>query len=173
MGAMLAIGVGQPRTNTVQVTDDHAGDVQAEWNGGPPHSWSGVTSIVVQAERAGANQITFNLISPRTGPTATAVGSLATADVATPEGGGRPRAIIHHARTSGLAVQTGSLLTVTVNSPRTNVVQIDNEGGGAVQVEWNGGAAHPFTGITNIVVDTRSARKDQVTLDEGPIATPF
>jgi hypothetical protein len=93
--------------------------------------------------------------------------------VATPEGGGRPRAIIHHARTSGLAVQTGSLLAVTGDSPGTNVVQIDNEGGGAVQVEWNSGAVHPFTGITNIVVDTRNARKDQVTLDDAPEVKPL
>ena len=34
-GSMLAIGVGQPTTNTVQVTDDGKGDIQAEWNGGP------------------------------------------------------------------------------------------------------------------------------------------
>ena len=58
------------------------------------------------------------------------------------------------------------MLTVTVNRPSTNVVQITNQGGGAVQVEWNGGPVHPFQGVETIVVDTRNARKDQVTLTD-------
>jgi hypothetical protein len=169
MGTLLAIGVGQSTTNTAQVTDDHAGDVQAEWNGGPAHSLTGVTTTVVQAERARTDRITFTLTSPRTGPAALAVGSLVMTDAPTRAGGGPPRDAVQHHRTSGIAVQTGSLLTVTVDRPGTNIVQITNEGGGAVQVEWNGGPVHSFMGVANVVVDTRNARKDQVTLTD---ATP-
>jgi hypothetical protein len=167
MGTLLAIGVGQSTMNTAQVTDDHAGDVQAEWNGGPAHSATGVTTTVVQAERARTDRISFTLTSPRTGPAALAVGSLVMTDAVTQAGGGQPR--VQHLRTSGIAIQTGSLLTVTVDRPGTNIVQITNEGGGAVQVEWNGGPVHSFTGIANVVVDTRNGRKDQVTLTD---ATP-
>ena len=167
-GSMLAIGVGQPTSNAVQITDDGTGDIQAEWNGGPVHMLSAVTSTVIQAERARVNELTFHLTSPRTSPTALAVGSLVATDAAN-SGGRHSPDLVLHARTSGQAVQSGSLLTVTVNRPSTNIVQINNEGGGAVQVEWNGAAAHSFSGVETIVVDTKAARKDQVTLDD-PVA---
>jgi hypothetical protein len=165
-GSMLAIGVGQPTTNTVQLTDDGRGDVQAEWNGGPVHSFTTVAKTVIQAERARTDRITINLTSPRTGPVAIAVGSLAMADAATSHGGDHT-AELRVARTSPTAVQTGSLLTVTVTRPRTNLVRITNEGGGDVQVEWNGGLVHTFGGVAEILVDTRNARKDQVTLSDA------
>ena len=41
-GSVLSIGVGQPATNTVQVTDLGQGRIQAEWNGGPVHSFTGI-----------------------------------------------------------------------------------------------------------------------------------
>jgi hypothetical protein len=161
---MLAIGVGQSTTNTVQLTDDGKGDIQAEWNGGSVHSFTTVASTVIQAERARTDQITFNLTSPRTSPAAIAVGSLAIADAATSHGGDdAPQTRV--ARTSGSAIQSGSLLTVT--GPKTNIAQITNEDGGAVQVEWNGGPVHPFSGVAEVVVDTRNARKDQVTLSDA------
>jgi hypothetical protein len=69
-------------------------------------------------------------------------------------------------RTSGVAVQSGSVLTVTVNKRTTNTVEISNSGGGAVAVEWNGGAVHSFAGIATIVVHTQNARKDLVALDD-------
>src|SRR5262249_11254563 len=75
------------------------------------------------------------------------------------------------ARTSGHAVQTGSILTVTVNRPRTNIVQITNVGAGNVVVGWNGGAAHSFTDVTTIIVDTHNARKDQVTLTPAALGS--
>jgi hypothetical protein len=164
-GSMLAIGVGQPTTNAVQLTDDSRGDIQAEWNGGPAHSFSTVTTTVIQAERARTNQVTIDLTAPRTSPAALAAGSLAATDAAIP-GGGHAREIIHHARTSGLAVQSGSLLTVTVNRPHVDVVTINNQGGGAVQVEWNGGPMHSFSGVDTIVVDMKNGREDQVTLND-------
>ncbi len=157
-GSMLAIGVGQPTGNTVQLTDDGKGDIQAEWNGGPTDSFTSVATTVIQAERARTNQITINLTHARTSPTAVAVGSLAATDAAIP-GGGHAREFIRHARTSGLAVQSGSLLTVTVDRPKANDVQITNEGGGAINVEWNGGPMHSFTGVETIVVDTQRRRR--------------
>jgi hypothetical protein len=167
-GSQLAIGVGQPASNSVQINDDGAGHVQVEWNGDPAHSLSGVATTVIQSERARTDQITFHLGAPRTSPTALAVGSLAATEAALPDGG-HHREMLRHARTSGQAVQSGSLLTVTVSRPTTNLVQINNEGGGAVQVEWNGGAVHSFTGVQTIVVDTKNGRKDQVTLSDPAV----
>ena len=165
-GTILGIGVGQRTTNTVQVTDDGQGGIQAEWNGGPVHSFTGIRSTVIQTERARSNQITFNLTSPRTGPTAVAVGLHVPTDAALPSEGAHPVKASQVRRTSGVAVQSGSVLTVTVNKRTTNTVEISNSGGGAVAVEWNGGAVHSFAGIATIVVDTQNARKDLVALDD-------
>ena len=162
-GSELGIGVGQPTTNTVRVTDDHAGNVQAQWNGGPNHLLTGVTTTFIEAERARHDQITFNLTAPRTSPTAVAVGSLGPMGAVPESWDGHPLTV---RRTSGTAVQSGSVLTVMVNRPKSNVVQLTNAGGGNVQVEWNGGMSHSFTGVATIVVDTLRATKDQVTLTD-------
>jgi hypothetical protein len=71
------------------------------------------------------------------------------------------------ARTSGTAVQSGSVLTVMVDQPRSNVVQITNAGGGNVQVEWNGGMVHSFTGVATAVVNASNATKDDITLTDS------
>jgi hypothetical protein len=164
-GSAVGIGVGQPQGNTVQVTDDGAGNVEAEWNGGPVHSFTSITSTVIQAERARHDQVTFHLTSSRTSPTAVAVGSHVPMNALAPSEIGLPFRL-KRARTSGTAFQTGSTLTVTVNKPTTNAVQLTNEGAGAVQVEWNGGPVHSFTGVETIVVDTKNATKDQITLTD-------
>jgi hypothetical protein len=164
-GTVLGIGVGQSKANTVQVTDDGQGHIQADWNGGPVHSLSGIEATVIQAQRAKRNQITFKLTSPRTGPTAVAVGLPVPTDTALANEGGHPLRITGK-RTSGIAVQSGSVLTVTVNNPTKNTVEISNIGGSDVKVEWNGDAAHSFTGVATIVVDTRRARTDLVALDD-------
>lgn len=165
-GTLLGIGVGQPTANTAQVTDDGKGDIQAAWNGGPVKSFTGLTKTIVQAERARSDQITFNLTNARTSPAAVLVGSVVPVEAATPGRSGHALDIVHLARTSGVAVQSGSLLTVTVDRPKTNVVEITNEGAGNVQVEWNGAPAHSFGGVETVVVDTTKARKDQVTLND-------
>ncbi len=162
-GTVLRIGVGQPKTNMVQVADDGEGDVQAEWNGGPDHSLTGIKSTVIETARARTNQITFNLTGQRTGPAAVAVGTKVPTDDALASAGGHPENV---RRTSGVGVQSGSVLTVTVNKPTSDTVGISNDGGGAVEVEWNGGAVHSFTGVATIVVDTRNATKDLVALDD-------
>src|SRR5271155_2424724 len=56
-GTVMGIGVGQPKTNTVKVTDDGQGSIQAEWNGGRIHSFTGITSSVIQTERSSRNRI--------------------------------------------------------------------------------------------------------------------
>jgi hypothetical protein len=165
-GTLLGIGVGQPTSNTAQVTDDGKGDIQADWNRGPVKSFTGVTTTIVQAERAKTDEITFSLTNGRTGPTAVLVGSVVPIEAATPGRSGHASDIVRVHRTSGLAVESGSLLTVTVDRPKTNLVQITNESAGNVQVEWNGGPAHSFSGVETVVVDTTKAGKDQVTLND-------
>jgi hypothetical protein len=184
-GTVLGIGVGQPTTNTVQVTDDGKGNIQAEWNGGPVHSLTGIGTTAIQAERARNDQITFHLSpgdtvsamaaaagasfhhpGPTAGSTAIELGPREPAGPMNANAGGRPLVIIHHARTSGTAVQTGSMLTVTVDKPTTNTVAISNHGGGAVEVEWNGGAVHSFTGVATIVVDAKHAGDDLVAVND-------
>jgi hypothetical protein len=166
-GSVLKIGVGQRTTNTVQVTDDQAGDVQAQWNGGPVHSLTGITTTFILAERARHDQITFTLTSPRTSPTALAVGSQLPTDAAPAHEAGHLLKTTPPLRTGGTAVQSGSVLTVMVNRPKSNVVRITNEGGSAVQVEWNGGSVHSFTGVATIVVDTKNARTEAITLTDS------
>jgi hypothetical protein len=150
MATILGIGVGQMRGNTVNVTDDGVGDIQAKWNGGRVNSFAGIKTTVIEARRAARDQITFNLTGNRTTGTAVAVGSQVTTDAASAGDGGHPLNV-RIRRTSGTAVQTGSILTVTVDKPTTSIVAISNDGGGAVDVD---------------VVDTRNARNDLVALDD-------
>jgi hypothetical protein len=165
-GMVLGIGVGQPTTNTVQVWDDGAGDVQAEWNGGQQRSLSGITTTVIETQRAKTNSITFNLTGNRTSPTSVAVGTRVPTDATRASEDGSPRVDLRK-RTSGVAVLSGSILTVTVNKPTSDTVAISNNGGGDVAVEWNGGPVHPFMGVSTIVVDTQNARRDLVALDDA------
>jgi hypothetical protein len=218
-GSVLHCLVGQPKGNTVQVTDDGQGHVEMSWNFGHPQALTGVTTTIIQAQRARTNQFTFNLThgdtvtaaavaagatfhqpGPSAGSTGIALSPHRPADSVSAKAAGHPLAHLHNEpggltvetdkeltvvangakavteakvkiEHGGFAVQTGSELTVTVNRPNTNVVQLNN-GGGAVQAEWNGGPVHSFSGVETIVVDTRNARKDQVTLDDaGPTET--
>jgi hypothetical protein len=167
-GSILGIGVAQPTTNMVHVTDNGRGSFTAEWNGRPTHSFTGITATVVQAESAPNDQITFKLKAPRTSPAAVAVISFVptNADPATDAGHPLPSSAL---RTSGKAVQTGSLLTITVDNPATNTVEISNYGAGTVHVEWNGGAVHSFNGVETIVVDTHIGRNDLIAIDNAKI----
>jgi hypothetical protein len=54
-----------------------------------------------------------------------------------------------------------------VNRPKSNVVQIVNEGAGNVQVEWNGGMVHSFKGVATIVVNASNATKDDIILTDS------
>ncbi len=165
MGTVLGIGVGERKNNAVQVTDLGNGDFQAEWNRGPVRSFTVVKSIVIEAQRASRNHITFNLTGLSTYGTAVAVGSQVPTEAVSAGEVGHPMNV-RIQRTSGAAVQSGSILTVTVNKPTTNIVEISNNGGGAVEVEWSGGAVHSFTGVATIEVDTRKATNDLIALNE-------
>ena len=222
-GSVLSCFVGQPKGNTVQVTDDLTKHfVEMSWNFGQPQAFPGVTTTIIQAQRARTNQFTFHLTNggdtvtaaaaaagitfqqpgPSAGSTGIELSPHRPADSGSAQASGHPLAHFHNEQggltvetdseltvaadgaqpdccngkhffaNDGFAVQTGSELTVTVNRPTTNVVEIGSAtqgaGGGKtkIQVDWNGGMIHSFTGVTTIVVNTRNARKDQVTLTD-------
>ncbi len=157
-GSVVSCFVGEPKMNEVQVVDDGSGDVQMSWNSGQPHAFQGVTTSVIQAQRARTNLFEIDDFSF---DIEQSIVDRKISDLSF----GLEKPIL--VRTSGHAVQTNSILTLTVNRPRTNVVQITNEGAGNAQVEWNGGPVHSFSGVGEILVNTRNARKDQVTLSDA------
>jgi len=58
-GNDLKVTVSKPTANTVQILDQGAGAIEVEWNGAAVHSFTGVTTILVQAVNAKKDQITF------------------------------------------------------------------------------------------------------------------
>ena len=69
-------------------------------------------------------------------------------------------------RTSGFAVQYGSLLVIAVDAPKLNTVELSSLNfGQVVQAEWNGGPVHDFAGVSTIIVDTTNGQKDLIALD--------
>ena len=174
-GTALTIGVGQARGNTAQFNLDGVGGATVEWNGGPTHSFTGVRATLVQIARARFNEVTFNLTGPRTSPTAFGAGLLmANSTVSAKTTAHTVHALsgnVH--RTSGVAVQNGSLLTITVNAPGMNTVEISSlNSGQVVEVEWNRGHVHDFAGVSTIVVDTTTGQKDLIALDVAAAKGP-
>ncbi len=155
-GTVLGIGVGQRRTTRCRLPITATAISRPNGTAVPSDSFTAVQSIVIEAQRARGNQITFNLTGLRTSGTAVAVGSQVPTEAVLRERRGHPLNV-NIRRTSGAAVQSGSILAVTVNKPTTNILEISNNGAGAVEVEWNGGAVHSFSGVATIVVDTRNA----------------
>jgi hypothetical protein len=189
-GSVLSCFVGQPTMNAVQVTDDGRGHVKMSWNFGQPQEFAGVTKTVIQAQRARTDQFTFHLShgdtvtavaeearstfhqpGPSTGSAAIELGHDELTDSGIASAGSRPMDLADLSRIGGHFVQSGSLLTIIVNRPVTNIVKITNCVAGAhagtVDVEWNGRMEHSFNGVATIVVDTHNARKDQVTLTDS------
>jgi len=81
-------------------------------------------------------------------------------------------------RTGGAAFQTGSLLTVDLRNkfqqPGLITVDIVDDGKGDIQVSWDGGPVHSFTGISQIVVNSKATITEQATLDlTGPLTVPL
>jgi hypothetical protein len=167
VGAVVDIGVGQRSGNTVQINDDGAGSYRAKWNGGPVHSFAGVQAVAVFAKRAAHDQIKINLADQSAASPLAERHVNARADVVDANAGAAPAGRV--ARTSGTAIQSGTALSVTVNKPTSNQVLILDQGGGAVEVEWNGGAVHSFTGVTTILVQAQRARNDQVIFYTPPL----
>ena len=54
--------------------------------------------------------------------------------------------------------------------PTGNNVQILDQGAGTIDVQWNDGAVHSFTGVTTILVHATKAREDQITFYTPPLA---
>jgi hypothetical protein len=81
-------------------------------------------------------------------------------------------------RTGGAAFQTGSLLTVDlrnkVGQPGLDTLNIIDDGKGDIQVTWDGGPVHSFTGVNQIVFNSAVTQTEQVTFQlSGPLATPL
>jgi hypothetical protein len=112
--------------------------------------------------------VTFNLTGPATPAAAVAVRPRGqTETTPTPDERSYPLVRVNiptPPKHGGVAVQTGTLLTVTF-APGSNTSQI-SDSNGSVQVAWNGGPVHSFTGITTIIVDARKARNDLITFTE-------
>jgi hypothetical protein len=58
-GSVLTVNVASAKGNSVQLSDAGFGNVQVAWNGGPAHSFAGITKIVVHATRARNDQVIF------------------------------------------------------------------------------------------------------------------
>jgi hypothetical protein len=68
-GAVLSIAVAaKPTSSTLQITDDGAGDVTAEWDGGPVHTFHGVLAIVAEVEGRRSETVDVSLTGPLTEP---------------------------------------------------------------------------------------------------------
>ena len=72
-----------------------------------------------------------------------------------------PQVFTHH----GDAIQTGSLLGVSVDRAGTNKVSITDGGSGNVRVDWNGGHVHSFGGVETVDVHAQNGRNDQITFN--------
>jgi hypothetical protein len=82
------------------------------------------------------------------------------------------------ARTGGATFQSGSLLTVDLRTkagePGLETVSIADDGKGDIQVSWDGGPVHSFTGINKIVVNSAPIGTEQVAFKlTGPLTTPL
>jgi len=166
-GTALTVGIGQPTTNTAVFQGVGASSASVEWNGRPAHSFTSVDATLVQIGRARRDEVTFHLTNPRTSGTAIATGQFLAAPALNAETVAHPLHPFRRiARTSGTAVQSGSLLTISVTGPKINTVEISSLNfGQVVQAEWNGGAIHDFSGVSTIIVDIKNGRKDLVGLD--------
>jgi hypothetical protein len=162
-GTVLTVGVGQRTSNAVQVTEG-ATVASVEWNGRAPQSVAPFQAALVQAAASAHDRVTINLGASTAVATASVSGPTSSA--------GQIREASHqvHAfrapRTSGTAVQTGTILNVSVTSRKTNDVVISSSNlGQTVQVEWGNSGPRMFSGVSMIVVDIRNGVKDLVALD--------
>ena len=168
-GTALTVGVGQRTSNTVNIAQAGGGAAAVEWNGRPQHSITGVQAILVQAGNAAHDQIKINL----TGSTAVAGTFSVPAFAARATAPGYVVRALRAPRTGGTAVQTGTVLTISVTAPKINTVTIESwNSGQMVKAEWKGGALHSFTGVSTIIVDVRNGSKDFVALDNAVAKGP-
>jgi hypothetical protein len=89
-----------------------------------------------------------------------------------PSAGGSIALARAQASSHGVAIQTGTLLGVTVNKPGKNSVFVAYDGIGNAQVSWNVGHVHAFSGVGTVDVHSQGARKDKFTFDLVGRASP-
>jgi hypothetical protein len=170
-GTALTIGVGQRTSNTVNISEQAVGSATVEWNGLASHSITGVQSILVQAGKSGHDQITINTGNPMALATTGASGAVPALGFAREVS--HPVHALFAARTSPTAVQTGTVLTVTVTSPRLTALEISSWNfGHQVQLESSGSAQPIFTDVSTINVDIRNGTNDFVALDNAVAKGP-
>jgi hypothetical protein len=170
-GTALTIGVGQRTSNTVNISEQGVGSATVEWNGLASHSVTVVQSILVQAGKSRHDQITINTGNPMALATAAAP-DVVPARVFAREVSHPVHAVLAR-RTGPTAVQTGTVLTVTVTSPKLTALEIlSSNFGGQVQLESSGGAQPVFMGVNTINVDIRNGANDFVALDNVVTKSP-
>jgi hypothetical protein len=170
-GTALTIGVGQRTSNTVNLTNGSAGTGLVEWNGRAPHSVTSVQSILVQAAPSRRDKITIDLGSSTA--LATASASSTTTDLASPRTHSHSLHALRLPRTSGTAVQTGTVLDINITSRKINQLAIESWNfGQKVQAEWNGSGLHTFAGVNTIIVVFRNGTSDFMALDNAVAKGP-
>jgi len=77
----------------------------------------------------------------------------------------------HPPQIGGVAVQTGTVLTITVvRKPSISTVQVIDNGAGAVSAAWDGGKVHSFSGVETIDTNVEGPRSEEVTYTlTGPL----
>lgn len=157
-GTALTVGVGQRTRNTVHLSGQGGGAGSVEWNGRAPHLFTGVQAILVQAASSRRDLITIHLSSTTT------VASASASDMGSSPQGSHLVHALRSPRTSGTAIQTGTVLTFTDTSRKITELAISNFGQ-RVQLEWRGSAMPSFTGVSTIIVNISNGMKDFVALD--------
>ena len=167
---VLTLGVGQARSNTALITEGGT-EATVEWNGRPSRQVAGFQAILVQAAQSKHDRVTFNLGAATA--LATASPSSPTATTGLIREGPHQVHAFRIARTSGTAVQTGTVLNISVTSRKISDVAISSWNfGQTVQAEWNHSGLRTFSGVSTIVVDIRNGTKDLVALDNAAAKGP-
>jgi hypothetical protein len=163
-GTALTIGVGQRTSNTVNISEQNGGSATVEWNGRLPQSVQSVQSILVQAGRSRHDHVAIGLGFAT-------VFATASTPVAPPAIVFARQVLPHvHAllgsRSGATAVQTGTVLTITDNSPELTALEISSWNfGRQVQPEWTGSALPRFSDVSMVIVDIRNGMNDFVALN--------
>jgi hypothetical protein len=169
-GPLLGVTVNRPGRNTVRVGYDGSGHAQVKWNGGHSSTYTGVAIVDIHAQGGRKNKFTFALVGSASAAAPLAAGAGGHAETAAaPRGRASLRMLARAAsQNHGNAVQSGAILTVDVADARGNSVQLSDAGAGGIQVAWNGGPPHSFTGISSIIIHALRARNDQI-IFTGPV----
>jgi hypothetical protein len=162
-GTVLTVTVDRPTSNTVQVSNLGAGNIDVAWDGSPVESFSGVATIDVRAEKARDDRIAFSL-NADPGSSTDVKACARTANAAVTARAEAKTLVDVAAKRIGVAAQRGTALFVTVTKPSSNNVNIIDDGAGLLEVQWNGSAVHSFANIDTVSVHAEGARNAEVTL---------